>query len=410
MLGRHSSSFGGAVAEPLADYTAFSTEGLACRVPATEAGDGRLTTRRNGATMRSLGQGRIQMSSKFKRPNQFPGPKAPPQVKTVDSLLDNMKDGNELGSIVSLNPTPGRDLIDELVRGIREIEAVRGRPCITYLGNVVNGDGTSVIDQSDDLPFHEMVTSVPADQRAVDVLLSTNGGSAHQVSRFVNALRARFDEVDFLIPSFCMSAGTILVLSGDRIWMTERACLGPIDPQVPSKDGRLIPAQSLMLLVKELERTGREALQKGAPVPWTAVRIVDGLDKKELADAYSASRYSGTMAAEFLKTYKFKSWATHTSTTAAVTAQEKEETATKIAEALLAHSRWKSHGHAIPRDLLSREVRLRIDHTETIPGLERAIQRSWALCNWIFTKTPVTKLLVSTHYRYVRHRIVGQTP
>jgi hypothetical protein len=74
---------------------------------------------------------------------------------------------------------------------------------LAYVGNVVRGDsGNSGIDSSDDLPFIEMVQKVPAENKKVDVYLATRGGSGHQVSRFVNSLRARFDEIDFIIPPF----------------------------------------------------------------------------------------------------------------------------------------------------------------------------------------------------------------
>lgn len=335
-------------------------------------------------------------------------PKRQIPVQVVDSLLDNMKDGNEYGSIVSLVPKDNLDLVSELIRAIKEIEAIRNRPCISYIGNVVNGDGSAGVDQTDDLPFHELIAQVPADQKKVDVFVATNGGSAHQISRFVNALRARFDEVDFLIPSYCMSAGTIFVLSGDHIWMTSRACLGPIDPQVPSKDGRLVPAQALLHLVQQLEKEGKQAQAKGKPVPWTAVRIVDTIDKKELADAISASNYSMTMAAEYLRNYKFRTWQNHSSTGASVTDKEKDDKANEIAGALTSHDRWKSHGHAITRELLFNVVRLKIDHPESLPGLERAMRRTWALCNWIFDKSTVVKIMVSEQYRHVRNRQAKQ--
>src|SRR5690606_32184813 len=211
-------------------------------------------------------------------------------------------------SIVSLIPEASVDLLDEVVAGLRDIEAIRNRPCLAYIGNVVAGDAMAGIDASDDLPFAELIAAVPASEKRVDVFLSTLGGSAHQVSRFVNALRPRFDEVSVLIPSFCMSAGTIFALSADQIWMTPGACLGPIDPQIPSKDGRFVPAQALLLLVDQLQRTGAEAMAKGQPVPWTAVRIIDSIDKKELGDAITASKYSIDMAKQFLVQYKFRHW------------------------------------------------------------------------------------------------------
>lgn len=320
----------------------------------------------------------------------------------MPSLLDAMEDGNEYSSIVGLIPSPSVDLMDDLVRGLQAIEQVRDRPCLSYVGNVVKGDALAGVDSSDDLPFAEMVAKVPADVAAVDVMLATHGGSAHQVSRFVNALRARFDRVSFLLPSFCMSAGTLFALSGDEIWMTSRACLGPIDPQVPSKDGRFVPAQALLLLVSELQRQGDEALKKGVNVPWTAVRIIDSLDKKELGDAISASNYSTMMAAQFLQNYKFRNWPVHKSTGSPVTDEEKQQAAHEIAAALASHDRWKNHGHAIPRDVLWNEVKLEIEHPDT--GLERAMVRFWALCNWLFDKTNAVKFMVSGSHRYVRNR------
>jgi len=324
------------------------------------------------------------------------------KVEVVDSLLDRMQDGNEYGSIVSVAPRENLDLIGEVIRALEAISSLRGRPCISYLGNVVRkDDGDSGIDATDDLPFVEMVRSIPPDNRKVDVLLSTRGGSAHQVSRFVNCLRARFDEVDFLIPSFCMSAGTLFALSGDHIWMTPQACLGPIDPQIPTQAGRYVPAQALLLLVDQLQKQGDSAMANGQPVPWTAVRIIDSIDKKELGDAITASHYSTVMASQFLLNYKFRHWTTRETTGSPVTPEYRQQRATEVGTALASHDRWKSHGHAIPRDVLWNEIKLKIDHPDAT--LERALTRTWALTNWLFDKTPALKLIVAPTYRYLKY-------
>jgi Serine dehydrogenase proteinase len=249
--------------------------------------------------------------AKHKKPKTYFLKSRPTEPRIVDSLIDSLEDGNEYGSIVGLAPRPDLDLISEVLKGLSQIEQLRSRPCLSYVGNVVRPEAPdSGIDSTDDLPFLEMVNQVPQDVDSIDIFLATRGGSGHQVSRFVNCLRSRFNEVDFLIPSFCMSAGTLFALSGDRIWMTPRACLGPIDPQVPTIDGRYVPAQALLLLVNQLQMEGDEAMKKGQPVPWTAVRIIDSLDKKELGDALTASTYSSTMASQFLQNYKFKGWIT----------------------------------------------------------------------------------------------------
>jgi hypothetical protein len=317
-----------------------------------------------------------------------------------------MQDGNEYGSIVGCLPTGDVDIVAELQLALKDIENVRGRPCLAYIGNVVAGDGTSGIDATDDLPFAEMVATVPKDATAVDLLLATGGGSAQQVSRFVNCLRSRFEDVDVLVTSFCMSAGTLFALSADRIWMTPRACLGPIDPQVPTTDGRrLVPAQALLVLIQLMQEQGADALEKGTPVPWTAVRILDTLDKKELADVISASNYSRQMAVEFLTRYKFRNWNVKEGSGQPVTPQYRLLRADAIAVALYSHERWKSHGHAISRDVLWAEIQLKIDHPD--PIFERVLYRAWALFHWVFDKSPASKIILSQHYRYVRNKTVG---
>src|ERR1035437_2685552 len=333
---------------------------------------------------------------------------APAGPKPVASLLDSMVDGNEYGSIVSLQVGSGVDLLNDVVRSLDAISALRGRPCLADVGNLVRqDDGGSGIDTSDDLPFHEMVSLVPAGISSVDVLVATRGGSAHQTNRFVAALRSRFSDVSFLVPSYCMSAGTLFVLSGDSIWMTQRACLGPIDPQVPSRDGRYVPAQALVALVKDLQRQGDEATAKSLPVPWSAIRIIDSMDKKELGDALSATQYSQSMAAQFLTQYKLRSWTVKETSRTAVTPAEREARASEIASDLVSHERWKAHGHAISRDVLWSEIRLRIDHPDA--QLERALARSWALFNYLFDKTIILKCIVSAQYRYVRTQAMPAT-
>ena len=330
---------------------------------------------------------------------------SPPSVNrltsdaTIKPLLDAMIDGEEYSSIVGVMPPAGMNLVDELKKALCDIEAVRGRPCIAYVGNVVNGKSDSSVITKDDLPFVEMVQAVDPSHRKVDVFLATQGGSGSQIARFVNCLRSRFDEVDFLIPSFCMSAGTLFALSGNKIWMNPQACLGPIDPQVPNAQGRYVPAQALLLLIEKLQTLGNDALLVGQNIPWTAVRIIDTMDKKDLGDAISATGYSTSLATEFLINYKFRDWTTRSSSQQAVTQEYRGTRAKDIATALASHERWKSHGHALSREILWTTVQLAIDHPDH--ALERVIRRAWALCYWLFDKMPIQKIIVSPNYGYL---------
>ncbi|MBI3183155.1 MAG: hypothetical protein HYZ28_13545 [Myxococcales bacterium] len=324
----------------------------------------------------------------------------PKPSNVVPSLLDAMQDGNEYGSIVSLAPADG-NIVPELRRALAEIEGARGRPCICYAANLVrSGAADTAIAASDHLPFSEMVGRIDPAIKQVDILLATPGGSAEQVNLFVEALRPRFDSVEFLIPYKAMSAGTLWALSGDRIWMDHRAFLGPLDPQVPSKDGALVPAQALLTLLDKIQKEGDAALARKQNPPWALIRLLDQMDQKQLGAAISASNYVLTMAAQYLERHKFRTWQTHRSTGQPVTDQDRQRRALEVAGVLCSHDRWKAHGHAISRDVLWNEVRIQIDHPDA--ALQRAMRRLWALLYYTFDKSPVVKLMVSSAYAFFR--------
>jgi membrane-bound ClpP family serine protease len=76
------------------------------------------------------------------------------------------------------------------------------------------------------------------------VVLTTPGGYIEPVRRIVDTMRTHYPTVvDFVIPDYAYSAGTILAMSGNSIHMDYYSRLGPIDPQEEVKGSRkLVPA------------------------------------------------------------------------------------------------------------------------------------------------------------------------
>jgi len=351
------------------------------------------------------------MSRHRDRSRKPPHPKLPglpPGKKIVASLLDSMQDGAEYGSLIDLIPA-NLNVRDELRRAMSELEAVRGRPLIIYAANVVRpGNGLTSIEVSDDLPFAELVASVPATADSVDVFLVTPGGLAQQVSQFVQRLRPRFANVAFLLPHMCFSAGTIWALSGNEIWMDERAFLGPIDPQVPGKDGRLLPGQALLRLLQRIQETGAELLKKGQQPPWTDIQLLHALDPKEIGNVLAYSQYSIQLASSYLEAHKFRDWRHHRDGRP-VTPSEKSLRAKEIAEKLCAHDIWNVHSNGISREAAWNTLQIRIDHPENSPALHRGLRRLWALLYWAFDNTSMVKVFLSQNYALFRAR-QGATP
>jgi hypothetical protein len=314
------------------------------------------------------------------------------------SLLDVMEDNHEFESLLKY-AFVDLDIKDEIRRAISEIEKIRDRKMICYVANVVkqNIKAPVSIVSEDDLPFNEIVSTIPADCRKIDVLLVTPGGSAQQVDKFVNILRPRFDEVTFIIPNIAMSAGSIFIMSGDNIIMNASSCFGPIDPQVPNKDSQFVPAQTLLALVADIQERGEEFIKKQMNPPWTDIQIIKQIDPKDLGNALTASQYSIDLVKRYLCAYKFKTWEKH-SDGRDVTTQEKEKTAEKIAKTLCDHKIWKTHGFGITRETAESVLHLKIQKVESIDGLERALRRMWALLYWVFENTPAYKIFISDDY------------
>jgi len=249
-----------------------------------------------------------------------------------------------------------------------------------------------------------MVESIPADVKAIDIILVTPGGSAQQVAKFVDKLRPRFDHISFILPDIAMSAGTIFVMSGDDIIMDSRAYIGPVDPQIPDKNGMYVPAQAILTLIREIQERGEEFIKKGQNPPWTDLQILRQIDGKEIGNAISASEYSIELVETYLYKYKFRHWTQHSNGTQ-VTDEEKQKRAREIAELLCDHSEWKTHSRGINREIAWEVCKLKITHPEDIEGLQSAIRKFWALIYWVFENTPIFKIFMSENYSIFRSDI-----
>ncbi|HEY4786062.1 MAG TPA: hypothetical protein VIH57_08430 [Bacteroidales bacterium] len=326
-------------------------------------------------------------------------------IQPVNSLLDKMVDGREFESLLPYKAV-NIDFASEIRRSLKEIESIRKKPVICYLSNIVNSNikASTSIDYNDDLPFSEMLSSIPSSIKEIDIILVTPGGSAEQVAKFVDKLRPRFDSVSFILPNMAMSAGTIFVMSGNEIIMDSRAYIGPIDPQIPNKDGFYVPAQAILTLIEDIQNRGDDLLKKGQNPLWTDLQILHQMDSKDIGNALNASKYSIELVESYLYNYKFKTW-THHSNGNIVTDTEKQTRAHDIAMLLCNHGLWKTHRRGITREVAWQNCRLKIIHPETITGLDRTIRRFWALLYWVFENTPVYKIFISENYSIFRHDI-----
>ena len=188
------------------------------------------------------------------------------------------------------------------------------------------------------------------------VILTTPGGYIEVVHRIVDLMRDHYDEVEFVVPNYAYSAGTVLVMSGDKIWMDYYSRLGPIDPQVEI-EGRMVPATGYLV---QYERLVNKAA-RGELTTVEAQLMISGFDQAELYLYEQARELSVALLTSWLAKYKFKNWTFTENSKTPVTKEMRESRAEGIARALNDTERWHSHGHGISMEVLMSDLNVKID-------------------------------------------------
>ncbi|MBM4055487.1 MAG: serine dehydrogenasease [Planctomycetes bacterium] len=242
---------------------------------------------------------------------------------------------------------------DLLTNKLKSLEKYFKSDVISYFGPII--DGNEILF----MQIIEQLNKPKKKNNSLYIILTTQGGSAIAVERYVNIVRNHYQEVNFIIPDYAYSAGTIFCLSGDNIHMDYFSVLGPIDPQVQNKEGKWVPALGYLDKVNEmLEKAKNKNLTQAEFL------ILKDIDLAELRAYEQAKELTITLLKKWLVKYKFKNWIKHGTAPELlgkeVTDKEKERRAEEIADELGNNKTWKSHGRPINIETLVNEPKLRL--------------------------------------------------
>ena len=213
------------------------------------------------------------------------------------------------------------------------------------------------------------------------VVLQTTGGYMETVERLVAVMRSHYEKVSFVIPNYAFSAGTVLALSGDKIFMDYYSVLGPIDPQFMNNDGSPLPGQGYLKKFKEITEKINEA-KDAKKVRAEISFLVQKFDPAQLFSVEQGIQHGITLITEWLPKYKFKDWNKTETRGKKVTAAMKKRRAKKIAETLGDASKWHSHGRGISlQQLGSSDIKLLIDDFGTDDSLNEIIRNYHGLAS-----------------------------
>jgi hypothetical protein len=250
-------------------------------------------------------------------------------------------------------------LLDEAVKNavthhLTELETHLGGDVAFFYGPIEAGHIRAFRDFIEKLAAATICSAV----RLV-FFLNSPGGSAEAAEKMVEVLRHHYREVYFVVPDYALSAGTILCMSGDRIYMDYSSSLGPIDPQVWNGK-EWVPALGYLDKVEQL-------LEKAAKGQLTNAEflILQNQDLALLSRYEQARDLTVTLLKKWLVEYKFKDWVVHLTNPErvgqVVTSDEKKERAKEIAQLLGNNKLWHSHGRMIGPTTLSSVLRLKIN-------------------------------------------------
>jgi len=250
-----------------------------------------------------------------------------------------------------INPIRTRDTIldEELQLAREDVEKLWGAKLVSYLGE---------IDDQGAGALKAVLEDTQAPRTNLVVNLETYGGFVESAERMANIMRHHYEHVEFVITTFAMSAGTVLAMSGDKIWMDYSSTLGPIDPQVRQPGtGAWVPALGYLEQYKRLVEESRAGTLSAAE----ATYMVERFDPAELYQYEQARDLSIALIKEWLVKYKFQTWRTTETHNIRVTEEMKAERAQQIAQLLNDTRLWHSHSRGIFIGVAQDVLGLRID-------------------------------------------------
>jgi len=253
---------------------------------------------------------------------------------------------------------------------VRSLEKIMDADVLAFNAPLINIVDNYVRD------FIELLQMRTKKRKRLVFILTTNGGYIEIVHRIVDTIRHYYEHVSFIVPDYAYSAGTVLAMSGDAIYMDYYSRLGPIDPQVELANGHMVPALGYLIQWERLLKKAKDGTLTQAEQELMATSF----DQAELYKFEQERQLSITLLEEWLVKYKFKNWDKTRTKKENVTTKMKRERANQIAKELNNTERWHVHGHGISMDVLRRDdINLIIDDFGENRDLNAAIKKYYNL-------------------------------
>lgn len=214
--------------------------------------------------------------------------------------------------------------------------------------------------------------------KGLTLIMHTPGGMINATETIVAYLRSKFPNfIQVIIPTYAMSAGTMITLASDKIIMGRQSQMGPIDPQLPV-NGRTVSALAIIDQFQEAEKKILE--NKDNAHVWAP--ILTSLGPALLQEAKRSIGYGKAIVGKWLEAYMFKD------------KQDKQKLAASVADHFSTSADNTNHGRRIDR-IEARGQQLTIEDLETNQQLQEAVLTAYHLMTLIFMNGPSVKIIAA---------------
>ena len=254
------------------------------------------------------------------------------------------------------------------------------RPVILYATSWTEPRTTSPADVQISLAdiqgFMEAVSNI--EDRDLDLILHSPGGTAEAAESIVEYLRQRFDHIRVFVPLAAMSAATMIALSADEIVMGQHSQLGPTDPQfiISTPEGpRSAPAKAILNQFEQAKAECRDPQNLAAWMP-----ILRSYAPGLLTQCEDSRKLASDTVASWLSRYMLSG------------AADGPGDSEKIAQWFADYESFHSHGRRVGAEQ-ARAIGVKVTDLETDSALQDAVLSVHHATTHTFSGTPATKII-----------------
>lgn len=281
-------------------------------------------------------------------------------------------------------------LSDQLTAALRDVAGLRQNRNVILWGSAFLQKpifpGPFISISGEDLNGFMSVIHGMDCSRGLTLIIHTPGGEMGAAETIVSYLRAKFEHnFEVIVPTFAMSAGTMVSLASERIVMGRQSQLGPIDPQLGA-NGRTVSAGAIVAQYEQavIDVVGNPA--DGTPGNLDMAHIwapmLAALGPALLTEARHALGYGERMVSGWLATGMFRGQG------------DADTKASEVARYFADAAQHKYHGRRIDRDE-ARSKGLVIEDLEDSQVLQDAVLTAYHVMTILMDNTAIVKVLTS---------------